>query len=558
MLFGNSSRHIQLPDLPRMEFEFIGGIENPAASSAARSQAEYWLPRRKSVAQVRCVMNSQICGIGIRATAAFILLPALAILAPPARGQVNSVVRVLSTPNPVAMGQNVTFTAGVNWTFGGPPSGSIMLMDTVMCPGASAATVAVLGAVTLGSPTSTTPGAGTLVVSSFPCAGDNSIVGSYSGDSRYLPGTSSPLVETVLAQAASTNTTLALSPNPSIAAQSVTLSAAINYLPANTSNPTGTVTFADMTTGSALGTVSVQTSGTRLGVGTAASITVTSFTAGTHAIQASYSGDGIYGPSASPIVNLLVTPAGGGTAGAPAIVQVVNAASYQAGIEAGSWVMIQGSNLANIADPGRGWRPNEIVNGQLPTSLDGVGVTIDGRPAFVGFISQHQINVQAPDDMAQGPVAVVVTNNGSASAPATAQLQPYAPGLFQWGATNYATATRYADGALVASPSAVPGSVSAKPGDTLILWGTGFGPTQPATPSGQLITAASPAASMPAVTVGGVSVSVIGATITPGTVSVYQIEIQLPQSIGLGDQPVVASIGGAQSAVGVNLFVANQ
>lgn len=503
-------------------------------------------------------MNSRTCGVGTRGASALILLPALAIMALPAWGQVNSVVRVLSSPNPVTLGQNVTFTAGVNWNIGAPPSGSIMLTDTVMCPGASAATVAVLGAVTLGSSTSATPGAGTLVVSSFPCAGDNSITGSYSGDSTYLAGTSQPLVETVLAQSSATNTTLAVSPNPSIAGQSVTLSAGISYVPANNSSPTGTVTFTDKTTGSVLGTVGVQTSGTRLGVGTAASITIMSLTARTHAIQASYSGDGIYVSSASQIVNLLVTPAEGGTGGTPAIVQAVNAASYQPGIQAGSWVMIQGSNLANIADPGRGYRPNEIVNGQLPTSLDGVGVTIDGKPAFVGFIGQHQINVVAPDDTVQGPVTVVVTNNGTASAPATAQFQPYAPGLFEWGATNYATTIRYADGTLVGNPSAVPGSVAAKPGDTLILFGTGFGPTQPATPSGLLVTAASPTASMPAVTVGGISVNVIGATSSPGTVGVYQIEIQLPQSIGLGDLAVVANIGGFQSAVGVNLFVASQ
>jgi uncharacterized protein (TIGR03437 family) len=503
-------------------------------------------------------MNSQTCSTGIRGAAALILLPALAMLAPPARGQINSVVRVFSAPNPAVVGQNVTFTAGVNWTFGAPPSGSITLTDTVTCTGSSAASVVVLGAVMLGSSTSTTPGAGTLAAS-FPCAGDNSIVGTYSGDSAYSPGTSQPLVETVIGQFSSTNTTLASSPNPSIAGQSVTFGAAIRYVPANNSSPTGTVTFTDTTTGSVLGTAGVQTSGTRVGAGTAASITVTSLTEGTHAVQASYSGDGIYGPSASQVVNQLVTPAGGGTTGGtPAIVQVVNAASYQPGIEAGSWVVIEGSNLANIADPGRTWRPNEIVNGQLPISLDGVSVTIDGKPAFLGFISQHQINVQAPDDRAQGPVAVVVTNNGSASAAAIAQLQAYAPALFQWSATNYATTTRYSDGAIVGNPSAVPGSVSAKPGDTLILWGTGFGPTQPATPSGQLVTAASPAASMPAVTVGGVSVNVIGATISPGTVGVYQIEIELPQSIGLGDQPVVASIGGGQSAVGVNLFVANQ
>ena len=499
----------------------------------------------------------QTLGTVIRAATAYILLPALAILAPPVRGQVNSAVRVLSTPNPAVVGQSVTFTAGVNWIMGAPPSGSITLSDTVTCAGTSAATVVLLGAVALGSSTSAAPGAGSLVVS-FPCAGDNLIVGAYSGDSTYSPGTSQPLLETVLGQFASTNTTLASSPNPSTAGQSVTFGAAIRYVSANNSSPTGTVTFTDTTTGSVLGTVSVQTSGSRVGVGTAASIAVTSLTAGTHAIQASYSGDNVYGPSASQIVNQLVTPAGGGTTGgAPAIVKVVNAASYQPGIEAGSWVVIEGSNLANIADPGRTWRPNEIVNGQLPTSLDGVGVTIDGRPAFVCFISQHQINVQAPDDMARGPVAVVVTNNGSASAPATAQLQPYAPALFQWSATSYATTTRYSDGAIVGNPSAVTGSVSAKPGDTLILWGTGFGPTQPATPSGQLVTAASPTANMPIVTVGGVIVNVIGAAISPGTVGVYQIEIQLPQSIGLGDQPVVASVGGLQSAVGVNLFVAN-
>ena len=500
-------------------------------------------------------MNSQMWGTGIRVAAAVILLPVLAIFALPAQGQVNSVVRVLSTPNPVVMGQNVTFTAGVNWTIGAPPSGTITLTDTVMCPGASAATVAILGTVTLGSSTSTTPGAGTLAVSSFPCAGDNSIVGTYSGDSSYSPGSSQPLVETALGQFASTNTILGSSPNPSIAGQSVTFSAEIKYVPANNSNATGTVTFTDTTTGSVLGTVSVQTSGTRGGTGTRASIAVTSLTAGSHAVQAAYSGDNIYGPSASQIVNQLAAPAAGGT---PAIFQVVNAASYQPSIVAGSWVVIQGSNMANIADPGRTWRPDEIVNGQLPTSLDGVGVTIDGIPAFVCFISQNLIKVQAPDDTAQGPVAVVVTNNGSASAPATVQLQPYAPALFQWGLTNYATTTRYPDGALVGNPSAVLGSVSAKPGDTLILWGTGFGPTQPATPSGQLVTTASPTASMPTVTVGGVGVTVIGATISPGTVGVYQIQIQLPQSIGLGDQSVVASIGGGQSAVGVNLFIANQ
>ena len=40
--------------------------------------------------------------------------------------------------------------------------------------------------------------------------------------------------------------------------------------------------------------------------------------------------------------------------GPPAITSVLNGASFQPGIEAGSWVMIQGTNLANTF-PGRTW-----------------------------------------------------------------------------------------------------------------------------------------------------------------------------------------------------------
>src|SRR3989442_4223779 len=81
---------------------------------------------------------------------------------------------------------------------------------------------------------------------------------------------------------------------------------------------------------------------------------------------------------------------------------VVNGASFQPGIAAGSWVTIQGANLANT-NPGRTWRSDEIVNGNLPTALDGVSVTINNKPAYVYYISPTQINVQAPSDDSVGP-----------------------------------------------------------------------------------------------------------------------------------------------------------
>jgi uncharacterized protein (TIGR03437 family) len=239
---------------------------------------------------------------------------------------------------------------------------------------------------------------------------------------------------------------------------------------------------------------------------------------------------------------------------APVITSVVNGASLQPGIEAGSWATIRGSNLANT-NTGQSWSASEIVNGNLPTLLDGVSVTIDGKPAFVAYVSPNQINVQAPSDATVGAVSVVVTNNGAVSAPATAQLQPVAPAFFQDPGTDYASASRLPGYTPVADPSAVPGAVAAKPGDIVVLWGTGFGATNPAVAAGILVTGAPVAVTTPTVTVGGVTAPVISAVLTPGTAGLYQVTIQIPQAAPAGAVAVQASVGGVTTANGVMIFV---
>jgi uncharacterized protein (TIGR03437 family) len=235
----------------------------------------------------------------------------------------------------------------------------------------------------------------------------------------------------------------------------------------------------------------------------------------------------------------------------PAIASVLNAASFQPGIEAGSWVMITGTGLTNT-NPGRTWRASEIVNGNLPVSLDGVSVTIDGKPAFVEYISPTQINVQAPSDSAPGAVGVVVDNNGAVSAPATAQLLAAAPAFFLYPGTSYAIASRLPGYAEVGEPSA-----PAHPGDLLVLWGTGFGATNPALVAGSTVIGAPAVVATPAVTVGGVSVPVVSAVLTTGSAGLYQITIQLPATVPTGAAAVQASAGGVQTAAGVTIFVGN-
>ena len=498
-------------------------------------------------------MNSRIFSIRVSSVATLIPLLTLAVMAPSAPAQVKGVVIVISTPNPVVLAGPATFTAGVNWTASAVPSGTITLTDTAQCGGANAAaTVVTLGTLTLGSAASATPGAGSLVVTSFPCVGPNSIVGAYGGDSHYSAGVSAPLIETVVAQLTPTTTALSASPNPAAAGQSVTLAAQLNYTVTQSMYPTGAVTFTDTTTGNVLGTANLQTSGSGVHVSTSASITTSSLAAGAHTVQAAYSGNGLYGPSTSQLVSQAIT--GGGSAG-PGIAGVVNGASFQPGIAADSWVTILGTNLAPTTD---NWS-NSVINGTLPTALDGVSVTMDGKPAYISYISSGQLNVLAPD-LSPGPVTVTVTTpNGAASvSTATAGLNGlYAPAFFLWpGNQPVATRTDF-------SPAAKSGSIAglttvpAKPGDVIILWGTGFGPTNPAEPVGVVVPPGQTytTTTTPSVTINNVSAMVLSAALTPDAAGLYQVAIQVPSTLADGDWSVQASIGGVSSPASVLLTV---
>ena len=138
-----------------------------------------------------------------------------------------------------------------------------------------------------------------------------------------------------------------------------------------------------------------------------------------------------------PMINNVVTlfagvvvsysPAGFGTltflgnpmAGQPTITSVINSASVLPQIAPNTWVTITGSNLASTTTI---WN-NSIVNGALPTHLDGVSVMIGGKPAYINYVSPGQINLVAPD-VSPGPVPVIVTNSSGTSSPIHVTVRP--------------------------------------------------------------------------------------------------------------------------------------
>lgn len=244
----------------------------------------------------------------------------------------------------------------------------------------------------------------------------------------------------------------------------------------------------------------------------------------------------------------------------PAISQngVVNAASFGSTISAGSWVAIQGTNLSAST---RLWGASDFVNGALPTQLEGVKVAINGKPAFVEYISPTLVNVQAPTDSATGPVAVQVTNANGTSQTVMANLQTVSPAFFLWNG-KYSAATR-PDYSLIGPPNlfpeAAPGvtTAPAKPGDVIVLWATGLGPTNPVvtagvnTPSDVLYNTANPVT----VTLGNLSAKVLAAVLTPGNAGLYQVAVTVPSNAPNGDLAINMTVNGVTSPTGVFLTV---
>ena len=242
---------------------------------------------------------------------------------------------------------------------------------------------------------------------------------------------------------------------------------------------------------------------------------------------------------------------------------VLNGGSFGTAIAPNSWVSIKGGALSATT---RSWDSTDFSGSTLPTLLNGVGVTVNGTAAAVSYISPTQVNILVPGSITPGPVEIVSTNNGLTSASVSATLSAFAPAFFTIGSNsttkNLYIAATHANNSLVGPPSLITGvtTTPATVGETIILYATGFGATNPAFTSGQTVPVPLPLAALPTVTIGGVAAQVtFGGLVGPG---LYQINVVVPSGITPGttaniDVPVVASIGGDSSASNAVISVVN-
>jgi uncharacterized protein (TIGR03437 family) len=212
-------------------------------------------------------------------------------------------------------------------------------------------------------------------------------------------------------------------------------------------------------------------------------------------------------------------------------------------IQPGEWITIYGTNLAS---------GTAVWNGDFPQSLGGTSVEINGRPAYLQYVSPTQLNVQAPDDSSTGAVSVVV-KTGAGSTSASVVLNPYAPSFNLLDSTHVSAIILRSNGLgafgngsydILGPTGTCLGfrTAGAMPGDTVLIYGVGFGPTTPAVLAGKPFVGAAPLNNALTLYINNVPVqpSFVGLS----SAGLYQINLVVPNGLGQGDVPIQAIIGG--------------
>ena len=156
---------------------------------------------------------------------------------------------------------------------------------------------------------------------------------------------------------------------------------------------------------------------------------------------------------------------------APAGVRNSAGETPEQGVAPGSIVSIIGASLADAYEAGP-------LN-PLSQSIGGVTVRIEGRLLPLLFVSPEQINAQLPSDLPEGSYKVFVKSGYQPEIGAEMRVTRNAPGLFGKAIEGQQlAAAAHEDGSVVSVES------PARRGETITLFGTGFGPYDKSYPDG--------------------------------------------------------------------------
>jgi len=224
---------------------------------------------------------------------------------------------------------------------------------------------------------------------------------------------------------------------------------------------------------------------------------------------------------------------------------IVNAATNRAAPEnfvaPGAIISIYGTGLALVT---REVRADDIALGFLPETLAGVSVFFGPMTAHLFYVSPLQINAQVPTGLQPGEWEVRVRVE-RLEARERVQVRPLSPGLF--------SVARHADGRLVSRAD------PARPGEFILFFGTGFGPTRPPVLSGAVAPQAPVwLATQVEAQIGGSDLraeDIYYWGLAPGFAGLNQFNLRIPLDAASGDAEVRVGVAGEWSQPGMRIPV---
>jgi uncharacterized protein (TIGR03437 family) len=228
------------------------------------------------------------------------------------------------------------------------------------------------------------------------------------------------------------------------------------------------------------------------------------------------------------------------------------------GFSSNSYMEIYGANLSQTT---RSWTAGDFNSGNAPTSLDGVSVMVNGKTAFVYYVSPTQININTPEDATTGPVSIQVKTPAGLSNVGMVNRSRLSPALhtapqFAVGGKQYVIAQTPDFRSFVGNPNMIAGVpfAAAKKDDVVLIYAVGCGPTNPQTRAGLAATQNSAVAVPYEVKIGGVSARVNFAGMVANTIGLYQLNVVIP-NVPAGDQPIELIIDGVSNAQNLMIVI---
>ena len=219
---------------------------------------------------------------------------------------------------------------------------------------------------------------------------------------------------------------------------------------------------------------------------------------------------------------------------------IANSAAGVAGLYAPhTFVTIYGQNLAYST---ASLSASDVVGGTLPTVLGstGVRVLINNIPANIYYVSPTQVNLLVPTSLIAGPAMLQLVVDSLAGPAVAIMLQTAAPSFFQSDATTILGV--HLDGTTITAAS------PAQPGEIVVLFASGLGPTNPAAIPDQIPQQAASVTPMSnfSLWINGVAVDpqqILYAGVTPMFAGLFQINLQLPANLPSNPQIQVGYAG---------------